>query len=316
MSHIAPNHVYKGQTPHELRSGLSDPHLIVGIDWLTVSFPCPRQSSFTGWHSKTWKRGATTTATQLVPFHPSIQGGPHLRLVYVDSPHSLATYVSFNPSRVIDPTGTSLASTQGATYVLNTIVVPMIPAFLRPPPTANWDLYRVDLAVDVETGGHTQQVLRDLESPMHRPQHHTYTYLNGPGILGTVGRRSVTRPRVTVYDKAAESKSPPPRVRFEVQYRRDAARADFAGKLIKLDEDSARAAFQSELGPIAQPNLGGGPKLAALYLSEADLKTAYEMLGIRAANAAGVYRPPTQSASRRYKRFLKEHSVTSIEDLL
>ena len=315
MSHITPNPSYIGQKASDLRSSLGQPDTVVGIDWLTVAFPCVRQSSFAGWHTKTWKRGPSTTASIHLPFHHSIRNGPTLRLTYIDSPHNLATYASFNPSRVLDPLGSQVASTEGALHVLTTVISTMIPSALKPPPVQDWELYRLDLACDVATGPHTQQVLRDAIGPMYRPQHHTYVYFNGPDEVGTVGRRSVTRPRISVYDKASQTKSSPPRVRFEVQCRRGAARGFFGGKVSGLGGDSVRQVFQAELGGVIAP-ASTTPKLAELELSESELKTAYELLGQHAATSAGVFRPSTRSAQRRYREFLTAHGLSSAADLL
>ena len=315
MSHISPSYVYKGQSSSDLRSELGKPDVAIGVDWLTVAFPCVRQSSFAGWHTKTWKRGPTTTALLHLPFNSSVRNGPYLRLTYIDSPHNLSAYVSFNPSRVLDPLGTGIASTAGALHVLNTMVEPLIPAALGPPPTQDWDLYRLDLACDVETGPHTQQVLHDVVHPMYRPQHHTYVYFNGASEIGTVGRRSVTRPRVSVYDKAAESKTSPPRVRFEVQCRRAATRDYFGGKVAGLDADSARDVFQMELGDVIAPATPAF-NLAQLTLTESELKTAYELIGMHTAAAAGIHRPVSRSAQRRHRQFLTRYGLLSVDELL
>ena len=316
MSHITPIYPYKGQTPTDLRTSLSDPLIGVGIDKLTVSFRCPQQGSLAGWSTKTFQRGHTVTAMHHLPIVRSQVQSPAVRLLYVHSPHLTATYVSFNPSKVLAPASQGLATVTGALDVLDNLVVPLIPASLRPPPRTDWDLYRVDLTVDIETGSHTQQVLHDTMNRIYRPKHHTYVYMNGPDQIGTVGRRSVTRPRLSIYDKQAETKIGPPRVRFDVQCRRHAIRSDFGGKLSDLTPDTARAVFQRELGAIALPPLRSAPRLSSMVLSPSDQKTALEMLGMRSAQAAGVFQTTTVNTQRRHRDFLKRYGLRSIDDLL
>lgn len=316
MSHITPISPYKGQNPTDLRTSLSDPLIDVGIDKLTVSFPCPQQGSLAGWSTRTFQRGHTVTAMHHLPIVSSQSQSPAVRLVYVHSPHRTATYVSFNPSQVLAPASQGLATVTGALDVLDNMVVPLIPASLRAPKQVEWDLYRVDLTVDIETGSHTQQVLRDTMSRIYRPKHHTYVYMNGPDEIGTVGRRSATRPRLSIYDKQAQTKSGSPRVRFEAQCRREAIRSNFGGKLSDLTPDTAREVFQKELGAIALPPLRPAPRLSAMALSPSDQKTALEMLGMRAAQAAGVFQSPTVNAQRRQRDFLRRYGLRSIDDLL
>lgn len=316
MTHTTLLSPYKGQSATDLRTSLSDPSIDVGIDYLTASFPCPQLSTLSGWHTKTFQRGQRVTAVHHLPLIHSQPQGPTVRLMYIHGPHQTATYVSFNPSQILAPASQGMATVEGAFDVLHKVVSPLVPTSLRPPQWQDWDLYRVDLAVDLETGSHTQQLLWDSVRHIHRPRHHTYIYMNSQDHIGTVGRRSVTRPRLSLYDKQAQTRSGAPRVRFEVQCRREAIRLDFGGKLCRLTPDTARVVFQGELGAIALPPVTPTPRLHSMVLSPSDQKTALEMLGQRHARDAGVFQQTTPNVQRRYRDFLKRHGLQSIDDLL
>ena len=313
---MPPYYPYINQTPNELRSQLSSGDLSVGVDSMTVAIPSPKNASLSGWQTKSFSRTHTRIGRSIVPMVANVRNGPALSMTYIDSPHQVATYLRFNPSRVLDPWGTNLATVDEAKSLLTDVVFPLLPAWVPSPSLDGADLYRLDLAVDIETGPHSQQVLRDCEVPLYRPQHHTYIYLNGPGRVGTIGRKSVTRPRVSIYDKGAESKTPPERLRFEVQFRRSALRAGFPSGLAELSEASARQQFQHELGDVARTSSNRSPRIVDLSLSDADMKTFYEMLGRSTAEKLGALRPAPPSAQRRHKKFLTTFDISSIEELL
>lgn len=313
---MPPYYPYINQTPNELRSQLSSGDLSVGVDGMTVAIPSPKNASLSGWQTKSFSRTHTRIGRSVVPLVANVRNGPALYMTYIDSPHQVATYLRFNPSRVLDPLGTNLATVDEALSLLTDVVFPLVPAWIPSPSLDGADIYRLDLAVDIESGPHSQQVLRDCEVPLYRPQHHTYMYLNGPGRVGTMGRMSVTRPRVSIYDKGAESKTPPERLRFEVQFRRPALRSAFPGGLAELSEVSARQQFQHELGEVATVGNSRSPRIVDLPLSDADMKTFYEMIGKSAAEQSGVHRPLPQNAQRRHKKFLAKFGISSADELL
>ena len=308
-SHIGPYIFHMGPDITAVAAALQSPRLIVGIDRLTVGFRClpPPASAF--WHTRTFQRGKMTAGQQQVVI---ARGSRAItaRLTFLDSRTFQGVFVTFNPSRLIDPDGTGLASVSDVPQMLRDVIHPLLPPVVPVPPIDTWDLYRLDLAVDVESGGMTQQVLRTAFDHAYRPRHHTYAYRNGPSALGTVGRRSVTRPRLNIYDKAAEAKWGAPRVRFEVQCRREALRALSLSTVGNLDAVSARRVFIDELAEVTHGLGSKGAQVAVHQLTPTDKKTFLELLGIEALRANGVEVEVSPSATRRYRKLLNSYGAS------
>ena len=238
------------------------------------------------------------------------------RLTFLDSRTFQGLFVTFNPSRLIDPDGTGLASVSDVPQMLHDVIHPLLPAVAPVPPIDRWDLYRLDLAVDVESGGMTQQVLRTAFDHAYRPRHHTYAYRNGPSALGTVGRRSVTRPRLSIYDKAVEAQSGVPRVRFEIQCRREALRTLNLSTMGDLDIVSARRVFIGELAEVVHGLGATGLPVAFHQFTSSDRKTVLELIGIETLRARGVDADVLPSAARRHSKFLRQVGYRTVNDLL
>ena len=301
--HIGPYISHNCHQTKAIAAVLRDPRLIVGVDRLTVSFPCLPPRGAPPWHTRTFQRGKMVGGQQQVVI---ARGSRAItaRLTFLDSRIFQGVFVTFNPSRLMDPAGTGLASVSDVPQMLHDVIHPLLPAVAPVPPIDQWDLYRLDLAVDVESGGMTQQVLRTAFDHAYRPRHHTYAYRNGPSALGTVGRRSVTRPRLNIYDKAAEAKLGAPRVRFEVQCRREALRTLGLAAVGDLDEVSARRVFTDELAEVTHGLGSNGAPVAVHQLTSADKKTLLELVGIETLRAKGVEVEVSPSATRRYRKLL------------
>lgn len=308
-SHIGPYIFHMGPDITAVAAALQSPRLIVGIDRLTVGFRClpPPASAF--WHTRTFQQGKMTAGQQQVV----IARGSRVitaRMTFLDSTTFRGLLVTFNPSRLIDPDGTGLAPVGDVPQLLSDVIYPLLPPVVPVPPIDRWDLYRLDLAVDVESGGMTQQILRTAFDHAYRPRHHTYAYRNGPSALGTVGRRSVTRPRLSIYDKAVEAKSGSPRVRFEIQCRREALRTLNLSTMGDLDIVSARRVFIGELAEVVHGLGATGMPVAFHQLASTDKKTVLELVGIETLRARGVEPEVSPSASRRYRNLRKRYAGT------
>jgi len=295
-------------------AALRSPHLLVGVDRLTVSFPCLPPRGASNWHTRTFQRAKMTVGQQQLVIARGSQAVT-ARATFVNSPNTCGLFVTFNPSRLMDPDGSGLAPVDAIPAMITSHIVPLLPLIAPIPSVDQWNIYRVDLAVDIETPGVTQQVLRSAFDHIYRPRHHTYAYLNGPSHLGTVGRKSVTRPRLSIYDKAALERSGPPRVRFETQCRREALRSLGYRELGSLDSQGARAIFQDELSEVISSLSATAPPLRFLDLGRADQKTALELIGLSVLHNQGITPEVSASATRRHRRFLRSQGVRVMADL-
>lgn len=292
------------------------PSLVVGVDSIKLSFPAPARLNVTSWQTRSFSRGAVTVCRQVIRAGVQGGGGGPVHLTYVRSPHLNDVFVSFNPAGVRGQTSGRLLTVTDCLQLLQHTVRPAVQNMVRTTAVTSWNLYRLDLAVDAETGPWTQQLLRDAAEVVYRPRHHTFIYMNGQYTLATVGRRSATRPRINIYDKAQESGNPPNRVRFEVQSRRPALRAVGIRTVAELTSRSARDHFQNELRELAALGATPSGQLRHLVLSPADQKTALEMIGVLTSRRAGVHVEVPNSMERRHREFLQRHSLSSPAQLL
>ena len=225
--------------------------------------------------------------------------------------------VEVNPSRVIDPEGTRAVPLDEALSAVEMICPsPFLEDWIlwRDEP-AYWDLYRLDLAVDVETPGITQQVLTVAETGLSGLRRKVNTYRGPSGGLETVRVNRKTKPNLSIYDKAKESGTGPARVRFEVQLDRTYLRANFP-RLGDLNEAALRQSFQAHFSKVIEFLQADDKALYDLQLSEADKKTMREIVGYETLCEKGYTETLTRSVRRRFEDFHKRHSIRQVSDLL
>ena len=225
--------------------------------------------------------------------------------------------VEVNPSRVIDPEGTRAVPLDEALSAVEMICPsPFLEDWIlwRDEP-AYWDLYRLDLAVDVETPGITQQVLAIAEAGLRGPRRKVNPYKGSAGDFESVRVHMKTRPNLSVYDKALQSRTGPARVRFEVQLDRTYLRANFP-RLGDLNEAALRQCFQAHFSKVIEFLQADDKALYDLQLSEADKKTMREIVGYETLCEKGYTETLTRSVRRRFEDFHKRHSIRQVSDLL
>jgi hypothetical protein len=225
--------------------------------------------------------------------------------------------VEVNPSRVIDPKGTRAVSLDQALSAVEMICPsPFLEDWIlwRDEP-AYWDLYRLDLAVDVETPRITQQVLAIAEAGLRGPRRKVIPYKGSTGDLETVRVPMKTRPNLSVYDKALQSRTGPARVRFEVQLNRTYLRANFP-RLGDLTNAALRQCFLAHFSKVIEFLQADDKALYDLQLSEADKKTMREIVGYETLREKGYTETLTRSVRRRFEDFHKRHSIRQVSDLL
>jgi len=225
--------------------------------------------------------------------------------------------MQINPSRIDDPIGTSVASldevSSGLEYIQDP---PYLGDWIEIEEHLNyWDLYRLDLTVDVETPGLTQQVLAICEPALLTPKQKVVTYRNYQGDLETVEMKPTTLPRLKVYDKRKESKTGPERVRFEMELPRKTLNKRFP-TFGDLTEDGIRECFHEHFAQVIAALSNTENSIYDLQLSSADQKTRRELIGYEYLMKQGHYDSLSPTIQKRFLKFLKDHSINSGKDLL
>ena len=328
-------------SPAQVGRALSSDDLQVGIDALVCRF---RIDALVGNSLEDWRNikvpsfdAPTIQASAYIPFHEECTirlGVKVTQRVEKESPvesswdttvaHEalvkkpvIHARVEVNPSRVIDPEGTRAVPLDEALSAVEMICPsPFLEDWIlwRDEP-AYWDLYRLDLAVDVETPGITQQVLAIAEAGLRGPRRKVIPYKGSTGDLETVRVHMKTRPNLSVYDKALQSRTGPARVRFEVQLNRTYLRANFP-RLGDLTNAALRQCFLAHFSKVIEFLQADDKALYDLQLSEADKKTMREIVGYETLCEKGYTETLTRSVRRRFEDFHKRHSIRQVSDLL
>ena len=327
-------------SPAQVGRALSSDDLRVGIDALSCRFRFDAlvENSLEDWRNiKAPSFDAPIRVWAYIPFHEKctirlgvdvpqrvekespVESGwdstvAHEALIKKPAKYAL---VKVNPSRVIDPEGTRAVPLDEALSAVEMICPsPFLEDWiLWRDESADWDLYRLDLAVDVETPGITQQVLTVAETGLRGPRRKVNTYKGPSGDLETVRVNRKTKPNLSIYDKALQSRTGPARVRFEVQLNRTYLRANFP-RLGDLTDAALRQCFQAHFVKVIEFLQANDKALYDLRRSEADEKTLREIVGYETLCEKGYTETLTRSVRRRFEDFHKRHSIRQVSDLL
>lgn len=307
---LIPQHVTTSSIGHLL--GSMD--LLVGIDMVRCRFrfTAKVQQSLEDWFkvSAIGRDRATLESRVTIPVNDQCS----LRLGLIEGSKGDYALLDVNPSRIVDPSGTRAVGTEEAVGAVEEICPLLEEWIVWDVQPKNWDLYRLDLTVDVETPGITQQVLAVAQRGLRSPRQKVNTYQAPSGDLETVRVNRKTKPTLSIYDKAKQSRTGPPRVRFEVQLNRSYLR-DNIPTLGDLTERTARISFQHQMKPVINALKGDKRRLDDLKLDRAGMKTLRELGGHEWLRDHGYNDTPTKSEQKRYRDFENKYDIRWVGDL-
>ena len=293
---------------------LGSTDLLVGIDMVRCRFrfTAKVEQSLEDWSrvSAIGRDRATLESRVTIPVNDQCS----LRLGLIEGSKGDYALLDVNPSRIVDPSGTravGIGEAVGAFKEICPILEEWIAWDVQP---KNWDLYRLDLTVDVETPEITQQVLAVAQRGLRSPRQKVNTYQAPSGDLETVRVNRKTKPNLSIYDKAKQSHTGPPRVRFEVQLNRSYLR-DNIPTLGDLTERTARISFQHQMKPVINALKDDKRRLDDLKLDRAGMKTLRELGGHEWLRARGYNDTPTKSEQKRYRDFENKHDIRWVGEL-
>jgi hypothetical protein len=288
--------------------------LLVGIDMVRCRFrfAAKVQQSLEDWFSvaAVGRDRATLESSVTIPVNDRCKLWLGLR----EGPTGCYALLEVNPSRIVDPSGTRAVGTGEALGAVEEICPLLEDWIFRDVQPENWVLHRLDLTVDVETPEITQQVLAVTQRGLRSPRQKVNTYQAPSGDLETVRVNRKARPNLSVYDKAKQSRTGPPRVRFEVQLDRSYL-LDNIPTLGDLTERTARISFQHQMKPVINALKGDKRRLDDLRLDRAGMKTLRELGGHEWLRDHGYHDTPTKSEQKRYRDFENKHDIRWVGDL-
>ncbi len=311
---LIPQHV----STSSIGDALGSMDLLVGIDMVRCRFrfTAKVQQSLEDWYkvSATGRDRATLESSVTIPVNDQCSLRLGLREGLIEGSEGYYALLDVNPSRIVDPSGTRAVGTGEALGAVEEICPLLEEWIVWDVQPENWDLYRLDLAVDVETPGITQQVLAVAQRGLRSPRQKVNTYRGPSGDLETVRVERKTKPNLSIYDKAKQSHTGPPRVRFEVQLNRSYLR-DNIPTLGDLTERTARISFQHQMKPVINALKGDKRRLDDLELDRAGMKTLRELGGHEWLRDHGYHDTPTKSEQKRYRDFENKYDIRWVGDL-
>ena len=307
---LIPQHV----TTSSIGDALGSTDLLVGIDMVQCRFrfAAKVQQSLEDWYklSAIARDRATLESSVTIPVNDQCKLWLGLR----EGPKDHHALLGVNPSRIVDPSGTRAVGTGEALGAVEEICPLLEEWIVWDVQPENWDLYRLDLTVDVETPGTTQQVLAVAQRGLRSPRQKVNTYQAPSGDLETVRVKRKTKPNLSIYDKAKQSRTGPPRVRFEAQLDRPYLR-DNIPTLGHLTERTARISFQHQMKLVINALMGDKRRLDDLELDRAGMKTLRELGGHEWLRDHGYHDTPTKSEQKRYRDFENKYDIRWVGDL-
>ena len=311
---LIPQHV----STSSIGDALGSTDLLVGIDMVRCRFrfTAKVQQSLEDWPwvAATGPGRATLDSRVTIPVNDQCKLWLGLREGLIEGSEGYYALLGVNPSRIVDPSGTRAVGTGEALGAVEEICPLLEEWIVWDVQPENWDLYRLDLAVDVETPGITQQVLAVAQRGLRSPRQKVNTYRGPSGDLETVRVERKTKPNLSIYDKAKQSRTGPPRIRFEVQLNRSYLR-DNIPTLGDLTERTARISFQHQMKPVINALKGDKRRLDDLELDRAGMKTLRELGGHEWLRDHGYNDTPTKSEQKRYRDFENKYDIRWVGDL-
>ena len=311
---LIPQHV----TTSSIGDALGSTDLLVGIDMVRCRFrfTAKVQQSLEDWPwvAATGPGRATLDSRVTIPVNDQCSLRLGLREGLIEGSEGYYALLDVNPSRIVDPSGTRAVGTGEALGAVEEICPLLEEWIVWDVQPENWDLYRLDLTVDVETPEITQQVLAVAQRGLRSPRQKVNTFQVSSGDLETVRVKRKTKPNLSIYDKAKQSHTGPPRVRFEVQLNRSYLR-DNIPTLGDLTERTARISFQHQMKPVINALKGDKRRLDDLELDRAGMKTLRELGGHEWLRDHGYHDTPTKSEQKRYRDFENKYDIRWVGDL-
>ena len=309
-----PQHV----STSSIGDALGSTDLLVGIDMVRCRFrfTAKVQQSLEDWYkvSAIGRDRATLESSVTIPVNDQCKLWLGLREGLREGSEGYYALLDVNPSRIVDPSGTRAVGTGEALGAVEEICPLLEEWIVWDVQPENWDLYRLDLAVDVETPGITQQVLAVAQRGLRSPRQKVNTFQVSSGDLETVRVKRKTKPSLSIYDKAKQSRTGPPRIRFEAQLNRSYL-LDNIPTLGHLTERTARISFQHQMKPVINALKGDERRLDDLRLDRAGMKTLRELGGHEWLRDHGYNDTPTKSEQKRYRDFENKYDIRWVGDL-
>jgi len=226
-------------------------------------------------------------------------------------------FLTYNPSRLIDPHGITCANWEETAHSLERVASLAFDHFFHfSEPLENFDIYSFHLTADFGPISDMERVMRAATKlkPFRGVKPRTYLG-HGGEATETVYFKSKRMGQIRIYDKAKQAGLSRPVLRIEFETSRKFHLDDGTHKVGLISTETLDRLFRSRLEPIIQAlKPMERYRVDEILADDCDRRTLIELCGRSYMAERHVYPPASQSFQRRLRGFFKKYPYESVED--
>ena len=228
-------------------------------------------------------------------------------------------YLTFNPSRIIDPFGITCATWNETLATIGLCAQIAYEQFFVFEPNMNkLDMWSMHLSADFGPIADMQRVLNAAKNTQafRGANPHAYFDTNGTDIQ-TVYFESATRGKFRIYDKTAQAGLSSPILRVEYETTRKLHMAEGTPKVGDMTNEVVQRLFKSRLEPLIRAlNPLQRRSVDEIIANTADTRTLIQICGREFLSQHSIYPPTGKTYVNNKRDFQKKYPYTRIEDIL
>jgi hypothetical protein len=239
---------------------------------------------------------------------------------YVNSYRGVARgYITFNPSRIIDPKGTTCASWDETLVAIGGCAERAYrELFIFEPTLYDLDMYSLHMTADFAPIPDMQRVMKKTQQleVFRRVKPRTFLSTGGKAIESVYFKTS-TQGQIKFYDKSVEANLSVPTLRIEWEIPRKFFVANGLPKVGDITDDVIQNLFETKLGPVIKALRPSEGKLVDEILANTkETKTLLHICGREFLARLNIHPKITEQFKRNKREFDKKYFYVGIEDIL
>jgi len=228
-------------------------------------------------------------------------------------------YLTFNPSRILDPFGVTCATWKETLIAIEMCaVIAYNEFFIFKPNFDELDMWFTHLTADFGPIADMQRVLNAAKSLKAFRGAKPHAYLNSNGTdIETVYLESATRGKFRIYDKTAQAGLSSQILRVEYETTRKLHLAEGTPKVGDMTDQVVQSLFRTRLEPLIRAlNPLQQKSVDEITANTADTRTLIQICGREFLSQHSIYPPAGKTYLNNKRDFQKKYPYTQIEDIL
>ena len=239
---------------------------------------------------------------------------------YVNSYRGVARgYITFNPSRIIDPNGTTCASWDETLVAIGGCAqIAYRELFIFEPTLYDLDMYSLHMTADFAPIPDMQRVMKKAQQleAFRRVKPRPFLSAGGKAIESVYFQTS-TQGQIKFYDKSVEANLSVPTLRIEWEIPRKFFVANGLPKVGDITDDVIQNLFETKLGPVIKALKPTEEKLVDEILANPkETKTLLHICGREFLARLNIHPKINEQFKRNKREFDKKYFYVDIEDIL